>query len=105
MSWKWKFLSWMWKALLESDANSSDYVSVTYEGDGSGTVVAADAGAVAPVSINTGADNAYLTFTSQDFGSDQFVGLKVLQGTLATTSGSVGGSDSESPPRPRPDSD
>jgi flagellin len=83
------------KALLESDANSSAYVSVTYEGTGAGTVTAADAGAVAPVSINTGADNASLTFTSQDFGSDQFVGLKVLQGTLATTSGSVGGAAAE----------
>jgi flagellin len=79
------------KALLESDANSSDYVSVTVEGTGAGTVVAADAGAVAPVSINTGATNAFLTFTSQDYGSDQFVGIKVLQGTLATTQDSVGG--------------
>jgi len=79
------------KALLEADANSSDYVSVTFEGDGSGTVVAADAGAVAPVSINTGGAGAFLTFTSQDFGSDQFVGIKVLQGTLATTKDSVSG--------------
>lgn len=75
------------KALLNTDANSSDYVSVSYEGTGAGLVD----GGLGPVSVNTGAVDGYLSFTSKDFGSDQFVGFKVLQGTLATTQDSVGG--------------
>lgn len=83
------------KALLAGSAVSSDFVSVTVEGDGSGTVVAADAGAVAPQSVTTGATDAFLVFRSKDYGSDQFVGIKALQGSLATTSGSVGGAAAE----------
>lgn len=79
------------KALLESDAASSNYVTVSYEGDGSGVVTAADAGAVGPQDVTTGATDGYLTFRSQDFGSDQFVGIDVLQGSFTTTQDSVGG--------------
>ncbi|MCH8830217.1 MAG: hypothetical protein IID45_11635 [Planctomycetes bacterium] len=78
------------KALLAGSANSSNFISVTYEGTGVGTIDAANAGAVAPVSITTAAKDAFLTFRSKDFGSSQFVGINVLQGTLATVSGSVG---------------
>jgi flagellin len=76
------------KALLQSDANSSNYVSVTYEGTGAGLVDANQALAA----ITSGAKDASLTFQSHDFGSAQFVGIKLLQGTFATTTGSIGGS-------------
>jgi len=78
-------------ALLNSHANSSDFVQVSYEGTGAGTVDAADAGDVGPVNVTTGAVDASLVFRSTNFGSDQFVGINVLQGALATTQGSVGG--------------
>jgi flagellin len=78
------------KALINSNANSSGSVSVTLVGNGTGTVVANQG----PTNVTTGAKNGTLTFTSQDFGSSQFVGIKVLQGTLATTQGSVGGTAS-----------
>ncbi len=75
------------KALIESSANSSGFVSVTLEGNGTGLVTAGQAAQ----DVNTGAKNGSLTFQSQDFGSSQFVGINVLQGTLATTAGSLGG--------------
>jgi flagellin len=78
------------KALIASSANSSSFVSVTLEGNGTGLVV----GGQGPTSVTTGAKNGSLTFQSQDFGSSQFVGLNVLQGALATTQGSVGGTAS-----------
>jgi flagellin len=78
------------KALLASSAVSSGFVSVTLDGNGTGTVV----GGQGPTNVTTGAKNGTLTFQSQDFGSAQFVGIKVLQGTLATTQGSVGGTTS-----------
>eukprot|EP00913_Durusdinium_trenchii_P022848 g21452.t1 len=76
------------KALLAASANSSDFVSVTYEGTGAGLV----GDNVAATNITSGATDAFLTFRSSNFGSDQFVGINVLQGTLATTTASVGGS-------------
>jgi len=76
------------KALLASSANSSDFVSVTFEGTGAGLV----GDNVSATNINSGAVDAFLTFRSQDFGSDQFVGISVLQGTFVTTALSVGGS-------------
>lgn len=82
------------KALLESDANSSAYVTVSLEGTGAGTIDAADLGD-AQVTVNTGAKDAFLTFRSTDFGSAQFVGVKVLQGTFTTTKDSVGGAAAE----------
>src|SRR3990172_1033638 len=78
------------KALLESSANSSDFVSVTYEGTGAGLVTAGQA----VQSIISGAVDGFLTFRSADFGSDQFVGINVLQGTFATTKTSVAGAAS-----------
>src|SRR5262249_48736762 len=73
------------KALIAANANSSADVSVTLEGTGAGLVVANQAAQ----NVTTGAANGSLTFQSQDFGSAQFVGIKVLQGTLATTAGSL----------------
>jgi len=78
------------KALIDGSANSSNFVSVTLEGSGAGTVVAGQG----PTAVTTGAKNGSLTFQSQDFGSSQFVGLNVLQGTLATTQGSLAGTAS-----------
>jgi len=77
------------KALINSSAVSSGFVSVTLEGNGSGLVAAAGTS-----KTETGAANGYLTLQSQDFGSSQFVGVNVLQGAFATTSGSVGGTAS-----------
>ncbi len=78
------------KALLESSANSSDFVSVTYEGTGAGLVTANQAVA----NITSGAVDAFLTFRSENFGSDEFVGVNVLQGTFVTTKTSVSGAAS-----------
>jgi flagellin len=78
------------KALIDSSANSSTFVSTTLEGTGAGLVAAGQAAQ----SVTTGAANGSLTFQSQDFGSSQFVGINVLQGTLATTAGSIGGATS-----------
>lgn len=78
------------KALIAANANSSADVSVTLEGTGAGLVVANQAAQ----NVTTGAANGSLTFQSQDFGSSQFVGINVLQGTLATTAGSLLGTAS-----------
>jgi flagellin len=78
------------KALIAASANSSNFVSVTLEGTGAGLVTAGQAAQ----NVTTGAKNGSLTFQSQDFGSTQFVGINVLQGTLATTAGSLGGATS-----------
>ncbi len=78
------------KALIAASGVSSTDVSVTLEGNGTGTVVAGQAAQ----NVTTGAKNGSLTFQSQDFGSSQFVGINVLQGTLATTAGSLTGTAS-----------
>jgi flagellin len=75
------------KALIAGSLNSSGSVSVTLDGNGSGLVVANQAAQ----NVTTGAKNGSLTFQSQDFGSSQFVGINVLQGTLATTQSSLAG--------------
>lgn len=77
------------KALIAGDANSSGYVNVTLEGDGSG-VVASDGTSA----TTSGAVNGSLTLLSQDFGSSQFVGIHVLEGAFVTDIGSVGGTQS-----------
>ncbi len=74
------------KALIASSIGSN-FVSVTLEGNGTGTVVDNQT-----ATVTTGATNGFLTLQSQDFGSSQFVGVKVLQGTFATTAGSTTGS-------------
>ena len=75
------------KALIAASGISSADVSVTLEGNGTGLVVDNQAAQ----NVTTGAKNGSLTFQSQDFGSSQFVGINVLQGTLATTAGSLTG--------------
>lgn len=75
------------KALLASSANSSDFVSVTFEGTGAGLVDANQAVA----NITSGAVDAFLTFRSKNFGSSEFVGINVLQGTFNTTQNSTAG--------------
>lgn len=74
------------KALINSSAVSSGYVQVTLEGSGANAVASAGTN-----KTETGGTNGYLTLQSQDFGSSQFVGVNVLQGTFATATGSVGG--------------
>lgn len=76
------------KALIAASANSSDFVSVTAEGTGAGLVT----GGIAAANITSGATDGFLTFTSSDFGSDQFVDINVLTGTLVTTATSTTGS-------------
>ncbi|MCA9113676.1 MAG: hypothetical protein KDA79_01225 [Planctomycetaceae bacterium] len=76
------------KALLEGDAASQDYIEVAVEGDGSGLVDEASG----EISINSGQQDAFLTFRSTEFGSSEFVGVNALQGTFSTTKTSVSGS-------------
>jgi flagellin len=76
------------KALINANANSSGFVNVTLEGTGAGTVVANQS------KTESGAANGYVALQSQDFGSTQFVGVNVLQGTFATAQGSVSGTAS-----------
>ncbi|MEX0728416.1 MAG: flagellin [Planctomycetaceae bacterium] len=64
---------------LNTDADSTDLVSVVAEGTGGSA-----AAVFAKAAIADGT-NGYLTFTSSDFGSDQFVDINVLSGTFATT--------------------
>jgi flagellin len=75
------------KAAIAASANSSDFVSVTFEGTGAGLVDENQAAA----NITSGAVDAFLAFRSTDFGSAQFVGVNVLNGTLATTKTSTSG--------------
>ncbi|MGE3314031.1 MAG: flagellin [Planctomycetaceae bacterium] len=75
------------KALLAASANSSDFVSVTFEGTGAGLVAANQAVA----NFTSGAVVAFLTFRSKEFGSAQFVGFNVLQGALDTRATSPSG--------------
>jgi flagellin len=77
------------KALINSSAISSGFVSVSLEGTGASAVAAAGTS-----KTETGGKNGSLTLQSQDFGSTQFVGISVLQGTFATNAGSVGGTAS-----------
>jgi len=74
------------KTLLEANANSSTYATVSIEGAGSGKIAA-----IAVASVNSGAKDAFLTLQSKDFGKSQFVGFNVLGGTFATTKTSVAG--------------
>jgi flagellin len=76
------------KALINANAASSGYVNVTLEGSGAGTVVANQS------QTEAGAKNGSLTLQSQNYGSSQYVGINVLQGTFATAEGSVGGTAS-----------
>jgi flagellin len=74
------------KALINASATSSGFVHVSLEGSGASAVAAAGTS-----KTETGGKNGSLTLQSQDFGSSQFVGVSVLQGTFATTIGSAGG--------------
>jgi flagellin len=78
------------KALINANANSSGYVQVTLGGSGAGVVASAGTS-----KTETGGTNGSLTLLSQDYGSSQFVGVNVLSGTFATTTGSVGGTASD----------
>lgn len=78
------------KALIASDADSSDFVSTTIEGDGTGLVTDNQTAQA----VTSGAQDASLTFRSKDFGSNEFVGINVLQGAFATTKTSVTGAAS-----------
>ena len=66
-------------ASITGNAQASALVSVAQVGNGSGPV--ADSSGAQNL---TGGVNATLTLTSSDFGSKQFVGVKVLNGTFQT---------------------
>ncbi len=66
-------------ASVTGNAQAGALVSVAQVGNGTG-VVASSGGA----QTLTGGVNATLTLTSSDYGSQQFVGIKVLNGTFQT---------------------
>jgi flagellin len=66
-------------ASITGNAQAGALVSVAQVGNGTG-VVASSGGA----QTTAGGVNATLTLTSTDFGSQQFVGIKVLNGTFQT---------------------
>ena len=66
------------KALLDGNADTNSLVSSAVEGDGSGVV---DAAAAAALSGDT---DAYLTFSANNYGADEFVDVNVLSGTFDT---------------------
>jgi flagellin len=66
-------------ASITGNAQAGALVSVAQVGNGTG-VVASSGGA----QTTAGGVNATLTLTSSDFGSKQFVGIKVLNGTFQT---------------------
>ena len=74
------------RGLLAGSANSSDFISATIEGTGAGVLDLEGLTAV-----TSGGVDAFLTFRSSDFGSDQFVDINVLSGTFLTNQLSVGG--------------
>lgn len=66
------------KSLLDGNADTNALVSSSLEGDGSGVVQAQAAAAL------TGGTNAYLTYSADNYGSDEFVDVNVLSGTFDT---------------------
>ncbi|WP_278472950.1 flagellin [Gimesia maris] len=66
------------KALLDGNADTNSLVSSAVEGDGSGVVDAAAAAAL------SGGTDAYLTFSANNYGADEFVDVNVLSGTFDT---------------------
>ena len=66
------------KALLDGNADTNSLVSSAVEGDGTGVVDAAAAAAL------SGGTDAYLTFSANNYGADEFVDVNVLSGTFDT---------------------
>lgn len=75
------------KGLLDGDAGIAAVLGTAVEGAGTGEV---DDTIGAAANVDTAAADAYLTFESSAFGSDEFVGVNVLQGALAVTSDQAG---------------
>ncbi|QDT82657.1 flagellin [Gimesia chilikensis] len=66
------------KSLLDGNADTNSLISTAAEGDGSGVVEAEAAAAL------SGGTNAYLTFSADNYGADEFVDVNVLNGTFDT---------------------
>ncbi|QDT88646.1 flagellin N-terminal helical domain-containing protein [Gimesia algae] len=66
------------KTLLDANADANAYVSTAVEGAGAGVVDAAASAALA------GGTDAYLTFSANNYGADEFVDVNVLSGTFDT---------------------
>ena len=66
------------KTLLDGNADVNALISTAAEGDGSGVVEAEAAAAL------SGGTNAYLTFSADNYGADEFVDVNVLDGTFDT---------------------
>ncbi|QDT76863.1 B-type flagellin [Gimesia maris] len=66
------------KTLLDANADANAYVSTAVEGAGAGVVEAAASAALA------GGTDAYLTFSANNYGADEFVDVNVLSGTFDT---------------------
>ncbi|QDT18529.1 flagellin [Gimesia chilikensis] len=66
------------KSLLDGNADANALISTAAEGDGSGVVEVEAAAAL------SGGTNAYLTFSADNYGADEFVDVNVLNGTFDT---------------------
>ncbi|MEQ8853491.1 flagellin [Gimesia sp.] len=66
------------KSLLDGNADANALISSAAEGDGSGVVEVEAAAAL------SGGTNAYLTFSADNYGADEFVDVNVLNGSFDT---------------------
>ena len=66
------------KSLLDGNSDTNSLVSTGVEGAGGGVVD------VTAASVLTGGSNAYLTFSANNYGADEFVDVNVLSGTFDT---------------------
>jgi len=66
------------EALLNGNAEANAYISTSSEGAGAGVVDAAAADVLA------GGTDAYLTFSADNYGADEFVDVNVLSGSFDT---------------------
>ncbi|MFH1303086.1 MAG: flagellin [Planctomycetota bacterium] len=73
------------KSLLDGNADTNALVSTAVEGAGAGVVD------VTAASVLTGGSSAYLTFSANNYGADEFVDVNVLSGTFDTVDNVVDG--------------
>ncbi len=73
------------KSLLDGNSDTNSLVSTAVEGAGGGLVD------VTAASVLTGGSSAYLTFSANNYGADEFVDVNVLSGTFDTVDNVVDG--------------
>tara|TARA_R110002111_G_scaffold67_1_gene573 strand:- start:10685 stop:12493 length:1809 start_codon:yes stop_codon:yes gene_type:complete len=73
------------KSLLDGNADTNSLLSTAVEGAGGGVVD------VTAASVLTGGSSAYLTFSANNYGADEFVDVNVLSGTFDTVDNVVDG--------------